>query len=116
MGKNPLVLKFCLHRRYVYEAEALNRPHELQTRVIDAKISDHQQSWGYEDGPWKEPGPSLLVAADLIHKPPASIGFAPINYALAVTVKPFKFSPAEPVAYELSYCKSTQKREKGDIL
>ena len=28
------------------------------------KISDHQQSWGYEDGPWKEPGPSLLVAAD----------------------------------------------------
>jgi len=36
-----------------------------------------------------------------IHKPPASIGFAPITDALAVTVKPFKFSPAEPVAYEL---------------
>jgi len=28
------------------------------------KISDHQQNWGYEDGPWKGPGPSLLVAAD----------------------------------------------------
>jgi len=28
------------------------------------EISDHQQSWGYEEGPWKEPGPSLLVAAD----------------------------------------------------
>jgi len=28
------------------------------------KISDHQQSWGYEDGPWKGPGPSLLVTAD----------------------------------------------------
>ena len=28
------------------------------------EISDHQQSWGYEDGPWKGPGPSLLVAAD----------------------------------------------------
>jgi len=28
------------------------------------KISDHQQSWGYEDGPWKGPGPPLLVAAD----------------------------------------------------
>jgi hypothetical protein len=28
-------------------------------------ISNHQQSWGYEDGPWKEPGPPLLVAADL---------------------------------------------------
>jgi hypothetical protein len=28
------------------------------------KTSDHQQSWGYEDGPWKGPGPPLLVAAD----------------------------------------------------
>jgi len=27
-------------------------------------ISDHQQSWGYEDGPWKGPGPLLLAAAD----------------------------------------------------
>jgi hypothetical protein len=37
-----------------------------------------------------------------IHKPPASIRFAPIKHVLAVTVEPFKFSPAEPVAYELS--------------
>jgi hypothetical protein len=37
-----------------------------------------------------------------IHKPPASIRFAPIKQALAVTVEPFKFSPAKPVAYELS--------------
>jgi len=29
-----------------------------------------------------------------IHKPPASIRFAPIKQALAVTVEPFKFSPA----------------------
>jgi hypothetical protein len=29
-----------------------------------------------------------------IHKPPASIRQAPINQALAVTVEPFKFSPA----------------------
>jgi len=29
------------------------------------KISDHQQSWGHEDGHWKGPGPPLLVAADL---------------------------------------------------
>jgi len=29
-----------------------------------------------------------------IHKPPASIEFAPIKHALAVTVEPFKFSPA----------------------
>jgi len=27
-----------------------------------------------------------------IHKPPASIRIAPIKYALAVTVEPFKFS------------------------
>jgi len=37
-----------------------------------------------------------------IHKPPTSIRIAPIKHALAVTVEPFKFSPAEPVAYELS--------------
>jgi hypothetical protein len=37
-----------------------------------------------------------------IHKPPASITLAPIKHALAVTLEPFKFSPAEPVAYELS--------------
>jgi len=37
-----------------------------------------------------------------IHKPPASIRFAPTTQALSVTVEPFKFSPAEPVAYELS--------------
>jgi hypothetical protein len=38
-----------------------------------------------------------------IHKPPASIRFALIKHTLAVSVEPFKFSPAEPVAYELSY-------------
>jgi hypothetical protein len=38
-----------------------------------------------------------------IHKPPASIRFAPIKHVLAVTVEPFKFSPPEPVAYELSH-------------
>jgi hypothetical protein len=32
-----------------------------------------------------------------IHKPPASIRFAPIKHALAVTVETFKFSPALPV-------------------
>jgi len=29
-----------------------------------AQISDHQQSWGYEEGPWKGPGPPLLMVAD----------------------------------------------------
>jgi DNA-binding XRE family transcriptional regulator len=38
-----------------------------------------------------------------IHKPPASIEFAPIKHALAVTVEPFKFSSRYiGVAYELS--------------
>jgi hypothetical protein len=31
-------------------------------------ISDHQQSWGYEDGPWKGPGLPLLVAADFLKR------------------------------------------------
>jgi hypothetical protein len=35
---------------------------EAGTKTVE--ISDHQQSWGYEDGPWKGPGPPLLVAAD----------------------------------------------------
>jgi hypothetical protein len=33
--------------------------------ILTPEISDHQQSLGYEDGPWKGPGPPLLVAADL---------------------------------------------------
>jgi hypothetical protein len=37
-----------------------------------------------------------------IHKPLASIRFAPIKHTLAVTVEPFKFSPAQLVVYELS--------------
>jgi hypothetical protein len=38
----------------------------LTRQILDFQsISDHQQSWGYEDGPWKWPGPPLLVAADL---------------------------------------------------
>ncbi len=32
------------------------------------RISDHQQSWGYEDDPWKGPGPPLLVAADFLKR------------------------------------------------
>ncbi|MCP4252602.1 MAG: hypothetical protein GY775_04170, partial [Candidatus Scalindua sp.] len=39
----------------------------IEVKLADDRleeISDHQQSWGYEDGPWKGPGPPLLVAAD----------------------------------------------------
>jgi hypothetical protein len=39
-----------------------------------------------------------------IHKPPASIRFAPIKHALIVTVETFKFSSRQGgVAYELSW-------------
>ncbi len=38
-----------------------------------------------------------------MHKPLASVRFVTfIKHALAVTVEPFKDSPAEPVAYALS--------------
>jgi hypothetical protein len=38
-----------------------------------------------------------------IHKPPASFKFRSMICLLPVTEEPFQFSPAEPVAYELSY-------------
>jgi hypothetical protein len=37
-----------------------------------------------------------------IHKPPATFKFRSMIGALPVTVEPFQFSPAQPVAYELS--------------
>ena len=37
----------------------------LLSLLVISKISDHQQSWGYEDGPWKGLRPPLLVVADL---------------------------------------------------
>ncbi|MGD1975703.1 MAG: hypothetical protein PVG73_16665, partial [Desulfobacterales bacterium] len=33
------------------------------------EISDHHPSWGYEDGPLKEPGPPLLVTGHLVWWP-----------------------------------------------
>ena len=38
-------------------------------------MSDHQQSWGFEDGPWKGPEPPLLVAYELT------------NWTLSITIK-----------------------------
>jgi hypothetical protein len=92
-----------------WEFKWLTRPAGIFTGTLfflNTTPSAYQRpptSWGYEDGPWKGPRPPLLGDADLIHKPPASIRFAPIKHARAVTVEPFKFSPAEPVAYELSH-------------
>jgi hypothetical protein len=33
--------------------------------MLISEISDHQQSWEYEEGPSKEPWQALLVVADL---------------------------------------------------
>ena len=55
----PLEFK-RIHLLYSYILATLLFSQEKNT----AEISDHQQSWGYEDGPWKGPEPPLLVAAD----------------------------------------------------
>jgi len=39
---------------------------DWSVELWDNEISGHQQSWGYEDGPWKGPGPPLLVVADFL--------------------------------------------------
>ena len=45
--------------------------------------------------------PPLLVSADLIHKTPASIRYAPMDHVLAVAVEPIKVSSRRfGVAYE----------------
>jgi len=35
-----------------------------QKSLYGLKISDHRQSWEYEEGLWKGPGFALLVIAD----------------------------------------------------
>ena len=50
--------------------EILNPYHMFATaqRINLSTINQRppaEQSWGYEDGPWKGPGPPLLGAADL---------------------------------------------------
>jgi hypothetical protein len=44
---------------WLFEREEMNYP-----VILNRSISDSQQSWRYEDGPWKEPRPPLLVVAD----------------------------------------------------
>jgi hypothetical protein len=46
---------------YSESVDSLNLNSE---KILREKISDHQQRWGFEDGPWMGPRPSLLVAAD----------------------------------------------------
>ena len=70
----------------------------------DVSISDHQQSWGYEEGPPKEPcSHALLVIADFnpIHKPSVLLSFRSMSQDLPATIEPFEFSsrPEGGVAY-----------------
>jgi len=58
---------------------------------------------GWSAGAYQQIVKNMQKNFSSIHKPPASIRFALIKHTLAVSVEPFKFSPAEPVAYELSY-------------
>jgi len=44
--------------------EFAHRCVKLAVALPSKQISDHQRSWGHEDGPWKGPGSPLLVAAD----------------------------------------------------
>ncbi len=45
----PDATKVCITRKQIEQA--------IIASEILTKISDHQQSWGYEEGPWKGPGP-----------------------------------------------------------
>ena len=48
-----------LHKSRILESKRVAVAYE-----DESQISDHQQSWGYKDGPWKGPGPPLLGDAD----------------------------------------------------
>ncbi len=60
-----------------------------RTKITSENPQNNRRQWGYGQ-------------TSLLHKPPASIRFTPLIHALAVTVEPFQFSPAEPVTYEWS--------------
>ena len=46
------------------DREIMGRARTTGAGLVSLKISDHLQSCGYGDDPWKAPGPPLLVPAD----------------------------------------------------
>ena len=54
----------ALHHHQTFKGKGSPRLKLKKLSDMHLSISDHQQSWEYEDGPWKGPRPSLLVAAD----------------------------------------------------
>ena len=70
---NYFDIGFCVKKRSNYAIQHLQiNTSGLTDICMDMssvlQISDHQQSWGYEDGPWKGPGLPLLVAADFLKR------------------------------------------------
>jgi len=61
-----LVYIFQRIKRLIGQPKSCQKPGRQKWKYY--VISGHQQSWGYEDGPWKGPGPPLLVAADFLKK------------------------------------------------
>jgi len=57
---------------------------------------------GWSAGAYQQIEKNMQKKFISIHKPPASIRFAPIKHALAVTVEPLKFSPAGGLGIELN--------------
>jgi hypothetical protein len=57
--RNPDWIKECLSSGLHFSAKigGFQKRIHIKNSKPDQKISDHQQSWGYEDGPSKGPGP-----------------------------------------------------------
>jgi len=65
INENPLPRFPDLLREVARRGDRLSQINlTLRADYLSAGISDHQQSWGYADGPWKGPGPPLLAVAD----------------------------------------------------
>ena len=61
--KAKLVLSIRIARFHPL-GETWNSTRLMRNTITSDQISDHQQSWGYEEGPWKGPGRPLLMVAD----------------------------------------------------
>ena len=57
-----------LARRGVSISEVVNLNNTISEYLVSPEFekSATTSSWGYEDGPWKGPGPPLLGAADCL--------------------------------------------------
>ena len=77
--------------------------HLTESSLASVLFASASLGGGWSAGAYQQIVKNMQKNFISIHKPPASIRFALIKHTLAVSVEPFKFSPAEPVAYESSY-------------